>query len=179
MYSSDPDKRPYPEIHPAADGFVWTILHARPRAEKKIREHYHKEGITIFLPLRHKEHRYGNRVREFWSPLFPGYVFGRFPEKQVHTIRQNQHVANVLTVVHQDALVHQLQQLKRAVQSGELLDVMPYIEAGKTVRIISGPFKGVEGVVQQVADKTRVMVGIEMIQQSVAMWVDGAAVELV
>jgi len=158
---------------------VWTILHARPRAEKKIRDHHDQPGVTVFLPLRRKEHRYGNRVREFWSPLFPGYVFARLPAKDVQALKQNQHVANVLRVVQQDALVHQLQQLRRAVQSGELLDVMPYIQTGKIVRITSGPFTGVEGVVQQVEGKTRVMVGIEMIQQSVAMWVDSTAVELV
>ncbi len=179
MVAVDPDQRPYPEIQPAPDGHAWFILHARPRAEKKIRDHYQREGWTIFLPLRCKEHRYGGRVRVFWSPLFAGYVFGCFPEKHRYKLKQDHHVANVLPVVDQATLVDQLQQIRQAVACGEMLEVMPGVKTGTRVRITAGPFKGVEGIVEKVEGKTRVIVGIEMIQQAVAIGVESQAVELV
>ena len=130
------------------------------------------------LPLCRKEHRYGGRIRVFWSPLFPGYVFGCFPSDQVRGLKSSDHVANVLPVVAQAELVRQLQQIQRALEAGEYLDVMPYLAKGKPVRITSGPMKGVEGIVQSVDRKTRVVISIEMIQQSVFMEIDSAAVEL-
>lgn len=161
------------------EGREWVILHTRPRSEKKAKETYEREGAQMYLPLRVKEHRYGSRRRSFWSPLFPGYVFGLFETKQVHTLKGSQYVANVLRVVDQAGLVHQLKQIQRALAAGDLVEVMPYLEKGKSVRVIGGPFKGVEGIVERLDKKTKVVISIAMIQKSVFMEVDSANIEMV
>ncbi len=169
---------PNASVEPPPEGCEWVILHCRPRAEKKAHRTFALEGAAMFLPLRKKEHRYGGRLRTFWSPLFPGYLFGCFPFKKVNSLRSSQYVANVLRVVDQPGLVHQLQQLQRALDTGNMLEVMPYLEKGKAVRIISGSMKGVEGIVEQVDKTTRVVISIEMIQKSVFMEVEGASIEV-
>lgn len=174
-----PGSAPAGIVQTAPDGEEWVILHARPRAEKKAQQTFEREGATMYLPLRRKDHRYEGRVRTFWSPMFPGYLFGRFASKDVHSLRSNQYVANVLKVVDQAGLVQQLQQVERALSSGELVDLMPYLEAGKPVRITGGPLKGVVGMVERIEKKTRVVISIEMIQKSVFMEVDSSLVELV
>lgn len=166
-------------VQPAPDGEEWVILHTRPRAEKKAQQTFELEGATIYLPLRRKDHRYGGRVRTFWSPMFPGYVFGRFLSNQVHKLRGNQYIANVLKVIDQAGLVHQLQQVERALSTGEMVELMPYLDKGKAVRITGGPLKGVVGIVERLDKKTKVVISIEMIQQSVFMEVDSAFIELV
>ncbi len=170
---------PLAVVQPAPEGEEWVILHTRPRAEKKAQQSFELAGATMYLPLRRKDHRYGSRVRTFWSPMFPGYIFGRFPSRDVNLLRSNQYVANVLKVVDQAGLVHQLQQVERALLAGEMVDLMPYLEAGKPVRITGGPFKGVEGIVERIDKRTKVVISIEMIQQSVFMEVDSSYVELV
>ncbi len=161
------------------EGREWVILHTRPRSEKKALTTFEREGAIMYLPLRKKEHRYGGRLRAFWSPLFPGYVFGLFFSKHVYAIRGNQYVANVLTTIDQAGLVHQLRQIQLALEFGDLVEVMPYLEKGKAVRVTGGPFKGVEGIVERLDKKTKVVISIEMIQQSVFMEVDGADIEMV
>ena len=161
------------------EGEEWVILHTRPRSEKKTQMAFEREKAVIYLPLRRKEHRYGGRLRSFWSPLFPGYLFGRFDSKKVYALRANQYVANVLRVVDQDALVHQLRQIQRALETGDLVEVMPYLEKGKAVRVTGGPFKGVEGIIERLEKKSRVVISIEMIQKSVFMEVDSANIEMV
>ena len=162
-----------------ADDQEWVILHTRPRSEKKAGQVFDREGAGIYIPLRRREHRYGGRHRAFWSPLFPGYVFGLFDSKQVHMLKANQYVANVLRVVDQKGLVHQLRQLQRALAAGAMIEVMPYLEKGKPVRVTGGPFKGVEGIVERLDKNTKVVISIEMIQQSVFMEVDSAHIEMV
>ncbi len=165
-------------IDPAPDAHEWVILHTRPRAEKKLVQALAREGAPTYLPLRRKDHRYGGRTRTFWSPLFSGYVFVQYLSINIHKLYINDYVANVLTVVDQVGLVHQLQQLHRALAAGELVDLMPYLEVGKPVRVTGGPFKGVEGMIERLDKKTKVVISVEMIQQSVFMEVDSGYIEM-
>ena len=170
---------PEEEIVAAPEGSEWVILHTRPRAEKKAVQAFELAGAKLYLPLRRKDHRYGGRLRTFWSPLFPGYIFGCFESREVHKLKSNQYVANVLTVVDQDGLLYQLRQIQQALAAGAMVDVMPYLEKGKPVRVTGGPFKGVEGIIERLDKKTRVVISIEMIQQSVFMEVDSAYIEMI
>lgn len=158
---------------PAADRF-WIVVHARPRCEKRIVDYCRLNGFPVYLPLRKKVHRYGVRERVFWSPLFPGYAFCVVSMAQRASLRQNRYVANLLEVVAQQNLVNQLQQIRMALQAGDVLEVMPYLEKGKTVRVMGGPFKGLEGIIARIKGQTKVVINVDMIQQSVAVEVDSA-----
>lgn len=153
---------------------AWVVLHARPRCEKKAADYCKRNDMPWYLPLRKKIHRYGSRERSFWSPLFPGYVFCVVTPVQKSEVRQNRYVANLLEVVDQKTLVEQLRQIDRALTVGDVVEVMPYLEAGRRVAVTSGPMKGLEGLVLRVKGKTRVVINVDMIQQSVAVEVDSA-----
>jgi transcription antitermination factor NusG len=155
-------------------GRSWVVLHTRPRCEKKIADFCGRNSIPCYLPLRQKAHRYGSRERVFSSPLFPGYAFCAATVAQQATVRQNRHVANVLTVVDQATLVNQLRQIRQALVVGDVAEVMPYLEKGKPVRVTGGPFKGLEGIVARVKGKTRIVVNVDIIRQAVAVEVDSA-----
>jgi transcriptional antiterminator RfaH len=153
---------------------AWAVLHSRPRCEKKIADYCDRNKLPCYLPLRKKIHRYGARERSFWSPLFPGYVFCVVTPLQKSEVRQNRYVANLLDVVDQKTLVEQLRQIDRALTVGDVVEVMPYLEAGRRVSVTSGPMKGLEGLVLRVKGRTRVVINVDMIQQSVAVEVDSA-----
>ena len=93
---------------------------------------------------------------------------------QRSSLRQNRYVANLLEVVDQTTLVSQLQQIRMALQAGDVLEVMPYLEKGKPVRVMGGPFKGLEGIILRIKGQTKVVINVDMIQQSVAVEVDSA-----
>lgn len=150
----------------------WVVLHTRPRCEKKIADFCERNTIPVYLPLRAKAHRYGSRERVFLSPLFPGYAFCITTQPQRMLVRQNRHVANVLDVLDQETLVSQLRQIQQALAVGDVAEVMPYLETGRPVRVTGGPFKGLEGIVARVKGRTRVVINVDMIRQSVAVEVD-------
>ena len=168
------EKQPSDVLYVHEGEHAWVVLHSRPRCEKKIADHCERNELPCYLPLRKKVHRYGSRERSFWSPLFPGYVFCVVTPAQKSEVRQNRYVANLLEVLDQEKLVEQLQQIHCALTVGEVVEVMPYLESGRRVKVTGGVMKGLEGIVSRIQGKTRVIISVDMIRQSVAIEVDGA-----
>ncbi len=152
----------------------WVVVHCRPRCEKKVKAFAELRGIVCFLPLRTSTHRYGARVRSFENPLFPGYLFCLVSRDNQRWLRQHDRVANVLEVEDQATLIRQLHQIEAALDSGQALEVLPFIEKGKWVRIVQGPCKGLEGFVQEVKGQTRVVLNVDFIRESVVIEVEAA-----
>ncbi len=150
----------------------WIVLHARPRCEKRILEVCQQQGAVGYLPVRRKTHKYGGRVREFTSPLFSGYAFALVDPRQKAFLRQNRNVANILDVVDQETLVRQLQQIRVALESGNDIEVLPYLEIGRIVRLAHGPLRGLEGRVTRIKGRSRIVVNVDMIRESVAVEID-------
>jgi transcriptional antiterminator RfaH len=153
---------------------AWVVLHSRPRCEKKVADYCKRNELPWYLPLRKKIHQYGSRERSFWSPLFPGYVFCMVTPAKKSDIRQNRYVANLLDVLDQEKLVEQLRQINHALTVGEVVEVMPYLDSGRHVKVTGGVMKGLEGIVSRVKGRTRVIINVDMIRQSVAVEVDSA-----
>lgn len=153
----------------------WVVLHARPRCEKKLAEAARRVGARVYLPLHTRVHRYGARERAFQVPLFTGYVFCRADAAARQWLGQNRYAAKLLDVADQDQLIRQLRQIQLALASGLQLEIMPYLEIGRRVRITAGPLRGSEGVVMRVKGRTRVMLNIDMIRQAAAVEMDSAS----
>jgi transcription antitermination factor NusG len=158
---------------PLDEGFMWIVVHVRPRCEKKMTRYCEQEGIDSYLPLKRTRHRYGKgRLREFYVPLFPGYIFCLLPEVELSCFRRNRYVANLLKVNEPDHLRKQLLSVARALMVSRDVEVMDHLDRGRAVRVAAGPFEGVEGVVSHRKGKTKVVINVDMIQQAVAVEVD-------
>lgn len=154
------------------DPVRWVVIHARPRCEKKVADEAVRQGIHFYLPLRPQTHRYGNRQRTFFKPLFGGYLFCRGDLQQRRWLRQNRYVANLLDVFDQEQLARQLAQIHTALQSNLIVEVMPFLEPGHRVRITAGPLKGFEGMVMRVHGRARVVLSVDMIRQAAVVEID-------
>ncbi|MCF7838556.1 MAG: hypothetical protein K9N49_07980 [Candidatus Marinimicrobia bacterium] len=151
---------------------AWVVAHARPRCEKKILGLCQREGITAYLPLRTTRRRYGKRVRIFQNPLFSGYLFAAVDRNQKQFLRQNDYLANLLETPEQAKLVNQLRQIATVLAIGGVQETLPFIQKGKPVRVIAGPFKGLEGVVERIASQTRIIISVDLIGQGIACEVE-------
>jgi transcriptional antiterminator RfaH len=156
------------------EGQRWVVVHTRPRCEKKIQSAARMQGYVVYLPLHSRTHRYGARVRTFESPLFPGYIFCLADQAGVRWLKQNRYSAHCLEVANQPQLVDQLRQLQVALHSGLLTEAMPYLEAGRRVRVQAGPLRGLEGLIIRVKGQTRMVLNVDMIRESVSVEVDSA-----
>ncbi|MEI6149334.1 MAG: transcription termination/antitermination NusG family protein [bacterium] len=153
----------------------WYVLHVKPRCEKKMAEYCAVKALKHDLPLRQETKVYQRRRVTVHKPVFPGYVFIAFSDDEKLTVLKSNFIVHILNVLDQDKLVHELAQIDQALAVDPSLDACAAFQAGKRVTIRSGPFQGLEGVVQMVRGKTKVILNVEMIGRAVAVEV---AVEL-
>jgi transcriptional antiterminator RfaH len=150
----------------------WAVLHVRPRCEKKIADYCASRNISFYLPLLHKSHRYGGRTRSFDSPLFSGYVFALVDPMEKSHLRQHQRVANILDVHNQKTLLHQLEQIKCALDNQAAVELFPHLAAGMKVTVQAGPLKGVEGYIERLKNKTKIILNVDFIQKAISVEVN-------
>ncbi len=128
-----------------------------------------RQAIAATLPCYTSAHKYRRKSVVFQKPLFPGYVFLQLRAAEITTVRQNDHVANLLEVFDQATFTRQLYEILRALESGLEVRLAPAIKSGTRVRIRSGPLQGVEGLVEYRQGHTTVILRLDFINQAAAV----------
>jgi len=141
----------------------WLVLYVKPRHEKKLAEACRAHHITYDLPVRHETRIYQRRKVTFENPVFPGYIFCDVNREQRLELLKTNNVLRVLEPIDEARLVHELQQVRLALTADPTLAVCSPLKAGRYVRIRSGPFMGVEGLVSELKKNTKVVLNIDMI----------------
>lgn len=143
----------------------WHVCHTRPRCEKKFAALMAAEEFEHYLPLIGSERRYGGRVRRFTKPLFPCYVFARVELVRRSRIFQQELLARAIIVEDEAKFLRQLADVRRIVASGLELSLHPLIRRGTHVRVVSGPLRGLEGVVDDPANPKGIVLTVDVLQQ--------------
>ena len=126
----------------------WWCLHCKPRQEKSVARHLRSKHIGHYLPqVVHESRTPGGRKIRSVIPLFTGYLFlFGDPRQRVEALKTNQ-LANILEVLDQDALTHDLRQVHQMLSSGLPVQPEPTYPVGTKIRILSGPLAGLSGTV--------------------------------
>jgi transcription elongation factor/antiterminator RfaH len=157
----------------------WYAIYARPRHEKRVREHLSYRNVESFLPLYRDVHRWKNGCKHLVElPLFPGYLFVKIGQRQRVRVLE---IPGVLSFVGTKADPAELSDFEiETLRSGlHLKKFTPYHDfvAGEKVRIKAGPLTGLAGVLVRTMNGLRVVLTLDMINQSVAVELDVSDVE--
>lgn len=151
----------------------WYACYTYGRHEKRVAARFEQVGIESFLPLRIEERQWSDRARQVQVPLFPSYVFARFPLSTLGFVLDIPGLATVVRLRGQptpipDAEMAQIRDLVERARANEV-DFEPTTEpvAGQRVRITGGVFDGIEGEVLETGGKTHLHLSISSIQQGV------------
>ena len=136
-------------------------------------------GIDYYLPLRSETKIYQRRKVSVEKPMFPGYFFTSFDGKQRVLLLESNHILSILEPSSEDALRHQLEQIRLALSVDSTLGAVAAVSEGRRVRIRGGIFMGIEGVVESTQKVTSVRLNVDMIGQAVSVEVDRDFVELI
>ncbi len=147
----------------------WCVLHVKPRCEKKIAEHCRILGAESYLPLRAETKVYQRRKVTVEKPVFPGYVFASFDRQQRLGLLKTNQIVRFLETDNEKHLVHELKQIRKALDVDPSLGTDAAIAKGTAVRITGGPFMGVEGWVQAVRGQNKVCLSVDMIGQAIVV----------
>lgn len=146
----------------------WWALYTRARQEKALARELVAHQIPFYLPLvPHTSLIRGRRV-ESLVPLFNGYVFiAAREEERVRTLQTNR-VSQLITVEDQLKLQHDLRQLEQLIARRAPIVLESRLTPGRRVQVKSGPFMGIEGVVQRQRAGYRLLVEVSFLQQGFA-----------
>ena len=166
------------DLEPAAEDKKWFVIRTKPRREKKLAKCSFKNKINYFLPLKDSERVYKYRKVMFTKPLFPGYVFVKCNSDEQRTLTISGHTAHFLPVPNEKELTDELKQILAGRQIGADFKETKYLDKGTKVKIISGPFEGLTGIVEDQNNIKEVVLQINLLRQAVSMAVDSRHVKI-
>lgn len=150
----------------------WTVIHTKPRCEKKLAEYARLNGITYYLPQFTKSRIYQRRKVEFASVMFPGYIFVVLDVFTKDTIKISGYAANFIKVNGQQELLNDLTNLNRG--AAKKADMSPglWLDKGLEVLITAGPLKGMTGMVESHSKMAEVHLQVNVLRQAVLVKID-------
>ncbi|MEI6211144.1 MAG: transcription termination/antitermination NusG family protein [bacterium] len=155
----------------------WQVVFLRPRLEKKTAEICRRNGIAHYLPLRSQTRTYQRRNVTTEIPVFSGYLFVALDAPRKLILQKSNHVLRFLEPGRPYRMLRQLVQVRRALRVDPALRPVKLLAAGTRVRLVSGPFQGVEGVVARLAASMRVILTVEMLGQGLVVHASREQVE--
>jgi transcription antitermination factor NusG len=157
----------------------WYVAHTRARHEKHVAEQLLDHSIESFLPLYSAVHRWKDRRKLVYLPLFPGYVFLRIALPERLRVLRLPGVVRFVGFNGTPAEVPdgELCALRSALENGTRVGPHPYLRIGRRVRIRFGPLQGAEGILIRRKGSCRLVLSIDLIMRSVAAEVDESDVE--
>jgi transcription elongation factor/antiterminator RfaH len=157
----------------------WFALYTRPRHEKQVFEDLADRGIEAFLPTFKVRRRWSDRYKVVEEPLFKNYLFVRLnldryretlrPSGAVSLVKFDERPAEIPDV--------EVESIRRLVLSELPYNPHPYLKVGRRVRVKSGPLEGCEGILTRKKGLARLVLSINLLQQSVVAEVDADCIE--
>lgn len=157
----------------------WYAIYTRPRHEKKVHDQLVEKNIEVFLPMIRQVRLWKDRKKKVDMPLFSSYVFVHFDYKYRYDILPTHGIVKIVNFKGVPAVIPdwQIEGLKRMLEHPETLQLETYIRPGEYVEVNDGPFKGMRGMVKTIKGKTRLVVTIDGIMQSVSVEIDAQFVK--
>lgn len=179
MGNLDGDTAPVadPGGFPQPSAGLWHVLHTRSRQEKALADDLSARRIPHFLPLVRQVRYYGKRKFFAEMPLFPGYVFLRGELDDAYLADRTKRVAAIIKVADQQRIDWELRNIYLALSTNAPLDPYPHLRKGIRVEVRSGPFRGLQGIIEDRVKHDRLILQVDMLGVAVSLEIHGALVE--
>ena len=156
----------------------WYALTVPYQHERQTEKTLQSQGLETLVPVYRSRRQWSDRVKELEMPLFAGYVLCHFDLSDRIQVLDTPGVAKIVgfggaPVALEDSEIAAIQ---RMVGSKLPLAPWPYLKAGDRVRVEHGPMRGLEGTLLRIKDSLRLVMGVDLLQRSIAVEVEQEAV---
>ncbi len=152
----------------------WYLILTRPSSERIAEANLERQGYDVYLPRIVKAMRRNGSRRESVVALFPRYLFLRLHEgRQVLSpVHSSVGVSAVVRfgsryAIVPDHIIRNLHEREDPETGLHRLTGPPLLTIGMPVRVIMGPFDGLEGVFEREEGAQRVVVLLKLLGQDV------------
>ena len=156
----------------------WHAIYVKPRHEKKFARLCEILNLIHYLPLRTQTKVYQRRKVILDIPVFKGYVFASFENNVKTDLFMTDSIIRVIKPVDEVSFLFQLDQIKMALMIDPSLNASKALYKGLRVRINTGPFMGIEGIIDSVRKNSKIYLNVEMIGQSIVVMANKEDIEI-
>ncbi len=135
--------------------------------------------MDYYLPLYQERVKWTDRTVVTERPLFSGYVFARFlPESRIAVLSSPGVVRSLGDGEGNLVSCSELDKIRQGLAGGLLLRPHPNVSVGARVRICSGVFEGVEGMVTAFRQQCKVIIALAAAHQCFSLEVELGNIEV-
>jgi transcription antitermination factor NusG len=155
----------------------WYAVQTRAKHERTVARQLEQKGLTAFVPTVREMHRWSDRRQLVEVPLFLCYVFiNALAWQQVHAsvVRTPGFLRWVGVNGEPSAIpASEIDAVRKTLASGISASPYPFLKVGQRVRVRGGCLDGIEGIVTQNKGDARLILSIDLIQQSISVALHG------
>ena len=149
----------------------WVAVLVQVNCEKKAATRLGKIGYETYIPTQQEVHQWSDRKKKVDRLIMPMVVFVRATVREEEWLREQSYIYKLLALPGSDEDKkrfatpipdNQIERLKFLIEKAETeVTFVSNFKVGDSIRVISGPLQGLEGVVSE-ADKNSSIVGIQI-----------------
>lgn len=159
----------------------WFAVWTQSRQEKIAAAMLESLGVIHFLPLKSAVHRWSDRNQTVSTPLFNGYLFVRLNPSKDSKLQVLKAPGVAGLVGNQTGPLpipdYEIENIRIVIAQKVQYCASSSIPVGNRVRVMRGVLAGVEGTLLRTHDDSKLVISIEMIQQSVVVSISASDVE--
>jgi transcription termination/antitermination protein NusG len=161
----------------------WYAVYTRSNFEKRVMADLDSKGVNHFLPLIQERHQWKDRKKAIEVPVFPGYVFARFVDRDENRLRvlRSKGVVRILGADHKIEPIPdaEIESIRLLMTSGVPFLAYPFLHEGARVRVTKGALRGLEGILIRFKNQVRLVLSVSLLAQSVALEIGVQDVEAI
>lgn len=161
------------------DDNVWTVVHTKPKSEKKLADYAVRNGIFYYLPQFTATRIYQRRKVTFDTVMFPSYIFMVLDHQAKQKVLISGYSTSFIKVRSQIELLSELKAINGTLE--QKVEVKPglWLSKGLEVEIMDGALKGMRGVVEDHTKLEEVRLQVNILRQAVLVKVNAKDVKII
>lgn len=169
---------PSGQVDPGVGPLPWFAVSVKSLHERAVAQYLEGKAFEAYLPVYRSTRRWSDRLKSSERPVFPGYVFCRLDYSRRAGILRTPGVRSIVTFGGGVTPISDLEieRVRLMLAPGHPVEPWPFLRTGQQVRVHSGPFTGIEGILVAMRDSCRVVISLELLQRSVAVQIDRSCI---
>ena len=144
----------------------WHVLHVVSNHERRVVQHLAVRSVEHYLPLYTERVRWTDRTVVAERPLFAGYVFAHLSPANRRAVNSIPRILRIFGDAERDTVSsEELEKIRVGLQTGVILRPHISVAVGTRVRVRTGVFAGVEGLVTELRQQCKVIITLSGIHQ--------------
>jgi len=158
----------------------WIAVYTKSRHEQIVINELSKKDIESFCPMFKERRQWSDRKKWVHFPLFRSYVFARIHLKENIFVLQTIGVNKIVKFQNKISIIPDqvINDIKNIVDGGYKIQQVDYFIKGDEVSVISGPLKGVNGIIQDLKGDSRLIMKVEAIRQAFSVEISSEQLKL-